>query len=201
MSAWEKIEQGWHKVEQNRYFLAVEDILIFLVLTLAIHYAWRFWAYHLNYAPFEKEMDSLLGFLIHQLNLQTAWVFDHLVPVPYSFHDGSFWFPNGWGMNINGSCSGLKQIVQFGLLMVLFPGPWKHKAWFIPAGMLLLHFVNLFRLILLALTLDHIPQHVYLIHHFLLRLLFYIVIFGLWLMWIRYFYPGRSKPQPQTGNQ
>jgi exosortase/archaeosortase family protein len=190
----------YKKILNNRYFHAIEDILLFLIITLAIHFAWRFWAYRLVYAPFEEEMQAALQLTIHQLNLQTCWVLTHIFSVPFTFQNNVIWFSNAWGLDINGSCSGFKQIAQFALLMVLFPGPWKHKSWFIPSGMAIIYLVNLVRLILLALTINNIPHHVGFIHHYLLRLMFYVVIFVLWLAWVKFFYKKELKSKTDPRN-
>ncbi len=42
------------------------------------------------------------------------------------------WFSNNGYVGVNESCSGLKQFYQIAVLFILFPGPWKHKLWYIP---------------------------------------------------------------------
>ena len=198
MNLREQLLKQWKNISGNRYFRAVEDILLFLVITLAVHFGWRYWAYGLHYAPVAREIIAASQFTVHQLVIQTSWILDHLFGVGLTRDGNILWFDNSYGLSINDSYSGFKQIAQFVLLMLLFPGPWKHKAWFIPAGMIILYLTNLFRLLMLGLTLNYIPQHHHLIHGYLLRALFYVVIFLLWVYWVSRF---RKKPQKPIRTQ
>ncbi len=60
--------------------------------------------------------------------------------------DRTFVFTNECSVRIVPSCSGIKQMLQISLLLIIYPGPWKHKLWFIPMGMVIIHFTNIIRL-------------------------------------------------------
>jgi exosortase/archaeosortase family protein len=72
----------------------------------------------------------------------------------------------------------------FSLLIIFITGQWKHKAWFIPVGIVILHLTNVFRIICLVVIAMHWPQQIHYAHDNLLRILYYIVIFGLWVVWV-----------------
>jgi exosortase/archaeosortase family protein len=51
------------------------------------------------------------------------------------------------GLKIGDHCLGIPAMVIFSMLILVFPGRWKDKLWFIPLGVLLVQGSNLFRLI------------------------------------------------------
>jgi len=114
---------------------------------------------------------------------QSDWLLVHILRINTVIHDKTLYFPNNWNIIIGEGCSGAKQITQVLILFLLYPGPWKHKAWFIPVSMLIIHFTNVFRITLLGLAINLNLPGIHFIHNQILRVFFYIVIFGLWLGW------------------
>jgi exosortase/archaeosortase family protein len=162
----------------------LRDVALFILITLLIHFIWRFWQVHYNYAPVRDFMYGLMGLLSAEVYRESAWVisgFYDIVRVDETMH---LYFPNECIMYVNDSCSGLKQMLQFALLMVVFPGPWKHKLWFIPMGIVVMHLTNLFRVIGLAVVMNHWPQYWEFSHDYLFRPFFYMVIFFMWVLWV-----------------
>jgi len=47
-------------------------------------------------------------------------------------------------------CNGLAVMIMFLAFLLGFPGPWKQKAWFIPAGLLVIHLFNIARVAVLC---------------------------------------------------
>jgi exosortase/archaeosortase family protein len=78
---------------------------------------------------------------------------------------------------------GLKQFYQAFFLFLLYPGPWKHKLWYIPLAILVMHLVNVFRVVALSLVMVHAYPHWDLMHDWVLRPFFYVVLFALWVVW------------------
>jgi exosortase/archaeosortase family protein len=123
-------------------------------------------------------------FFVDQVYKQSTWVITHVLNIKIAENNNAFFCQNGAGLILNDSCSGIKQIMQFAILMLIFPGPWKHKAWFIPLGMFIVHLTNVLRIILLAVVAEHSPANIKYAHDNWLRIMFYVVIFGLWLIWV-----------------
>ena len=91
---------------------------------------------------------------------------------------------NGAGIRVVSSCSGVKQMLQFAVLMLIFPGPWKHKLWFIPIGTFIVHLTNVLRIALLVVVAKNSPENIDHVHDTYVRIMFYVVIFILWLIWV-----------------
>ena len=70
------------------------------------------------------------------------------------------------------------------LLIIIYPGIWKRKLWFIPLGMIIIHFTNILRIVLLSVVSINKPEWWHLAHDTALRGLFYVVILILWIIWV-----------------
>lgn len=158
---------------------------LFVILTLVIHYTFRWWAYEKHYQVFGFTLISLemLQGMGRMVFLQTLWIVRDLLGIDVRVVGQIMYMPEGGGVSVDGSCSGLKQMLQFALLILFLPGVWKHKTWFIPLGILLIHITNVFRVFGLCMVMWVDPSHFGLFHDYLFRPLFYVVIFGLWLIW------------------
>lgn len=159
------------------------DILLFAIIIYGFHLLW--WNGGLEhflsrYIAF-KEMQE---FLAHQVSLPASWFVQHIVGYDiHTLHD-TLYFPNNGYVAVERSCSGLKQMYEWTALMLLFPGPWKHKLWYLPLGILVIHLENIFRIIVLSIVVMHWPAHWGFIHLWVMRPLFYVVIFILWATWV-----------------
>jgi exosortase/archaeosortase family protein len=181
----------------KKYKLYVlKDVALFIMITLVIHYSFRFWANQTHYWPIEQSMWKANDVMSQIVFNQSVWLVDNILRIPITTEDRTLLFENTGFITINHGCSGLKQILQFLLLMLVFPGPWKHKAWFIPMGILLVHFTNLFRITGLAVITITIPEHWDFAHDNIFRPFFYVVIFSLWVWWVEKF---RKLPEREGG--
>jgi len=170
------------------------DTFLFVFLTLVIHYTYRYWEINLHREIFGFQLipDGVFVWFTEMVYQNTRFVVDLLLPVETMKH--TLYFPNQCSVTIVQSCSGVKQILQFALLILIYPGPWKHKAWFIPAGILVVHLTNVFRLSGLCVVMNYWPQHWHFAHDYPFRVIFYVVIFFLWVIWNDKFYHRKEKP-------
>ncbi len=143
----------------KKYKLYVlQDVLIFMIITLTIHYTYRFWANSAHYWPITRQMNFAHDEMATIVFNQSVWIIDHVLHIPVATNENrTILFQNHGFITINEGCSGLKPILQFVLLLLIFPGPWKHKAWFIPMGIVIVHLTNLFRITGLAVVTITIP--------------------------------------------
>jgi len=69
------------------------------------------------------------------------------------YFEGSKWFRIVW------ECTGVKQMIMFAVLIILYFGPVKKKLWFIPLSMLILYAINIVRILgILFITKDGFPD-------------------------------------------
>lgn len=160
----------------------IVDVLIFMLIIVFFHFLW--WdlglkKFLLEYTAF-GELES---FMAYQVFLPSSWIDQHILGYDIKTLNTTIYFSNNGYINVNGSCSGLKQFYQWIFLMILFPGPWKKKLWFIPLGLLIIHFTNILRIVILSIILMNWPDYWTISHDWILRPFFYVVIFGMWVVW------------------
>ena len=171
----------------------IRGVFWFVMLTLVIHYSYRFWAQDLHYFPIQPWMKSFQDYMAQMVFDQSTWVVQHILGMDLVKEGRLMLFKNGTGIRINSSCSGDKQILQLALLLLIFPGKWKTKFWFIPFGIILVHATNILRIVLLSLVATWRPEWMDIIHDSVLRGMFYVVIFGVWILFVR-----MNKENPHT---
>lgn len=159
------------------------DVALFILITLVVHFSYRAWAAE-SYFPIKEFISSLHDHLSQRVFTESSWFIQTIFGMDITTVDRTMYWPNNGYISINHGCSGLKQMIQFVLLMMIFPGPWKHKLWFIPLGVLIVHLTNLFRIIGLAVVLVNIPDYWKFSHDYLFRPFFYVIIFSLWVWWV-----------------
>jgi exosortase/archaeosortase family protein len=171
----------------------IVDVILFGIIIYFFHWLWWIGGlkHFLKEFVFFNEMEQ---FLATQVALQSAWIMEHIMHYPIELLNNSIYTENKHYVTVLGSCSGLKQFYQWAVLMILFPGPWKKKLWYIPFGLLVIHLFNLIRIITLVIIIEYWPEKWDFIHMTILRPVFYLVIFLLWVYWEeKYRYPKKRK--------
>ena len=163
----------------------LRDVFWFVVITLMIHYSYRFWAQDLHYWPIQPWMKDFQVFMAQIVFDQSVWIDQHILGLDLVKEERLMVFDNQSGIRINGSCSGDKQLLQLALLLLVFPGKWHRKCWFIPLGMILVHATNILRIVLLSLVAIWKPEWMDFAHDTALRGMFYVVIFLVWVAFVR----------------
>ena len=173
-------------LSHEKRFRPFRDVVFFFVLILGFHFLFRFWAYHLHYQPLQAIVMPVYGFLTRLLFNNSVWVLKHLTHFQFSTQGNNIVMGAGH-VGVHSGCSGLKQFLEWIVLMTFFPGPWKHKAWFIPLGLVVIHLVNIFRISGLSILLIYFPEHWQFTHDYIYRPFFYVVMFAMWVFWVEKF--------------
>ncbi len=90
-------------------------------------------------------------------------------------------------------CNGLLLYALFAGFVVAFPGPGRHKLWFVPLGILVIYALNVGRVALLALNHAYWRATVAFNHHYTFTFVVYGAIGALWMLWAR---RGAGNPAP-----
>jgi exosortase/archaeosortase family protein len=151
---------------------------------------WKLFVTNILTVDFIRNSSNWLAL---QVYLESRWVIELLTSKITAFDQlniagglkrNVFYYAGNNGyVAVNSSCSGLKQFYQWFFLMMLFPGPWKQKTWFIPMGLVIIHLVNVFRIISMVFVTMYMADHWDFIHDWILRPFFYVVMFTLWVWW------------------
>ena len=96
-------------------------------------------------------------------------------------------FANGEGVHIIWGCTAVKQMFIFACIILCSRGAWKHKAWFIPLGFVLIHLTNIARIASLAVISENHIGIVPFLHAYIFKYAFYAIIFAIWMTWDMFF--------------
>ncbi|NOR88311.1 MAG: hypothetical protein GQ527_11950 [Bacteroidales bacterium] len=179
----QKYSSQFRQFVKERKLEPMVDVAIFITITLVIHFSYRYWAAHAYY-PITDLIASMHDHLSQRVFVESSWFIQNIFGMEITTIDRTMYWANDGYISINHGCSGLKQMIQFALLMMIFPGPWRHKLWYIPLGIFIVHLTNLFRIIGLAVVLVSVPDYWKFSHDYLFRPFFYVVIFSLWVYWV-----------------
>jgi exosortase/archaeosortase family protein len=98
-----------------------------------------------------------------------------------------------YGVIIGNPCVGFGLTYGFSALIISYPGPWKKKLWFIPAGAAFISAINIARVVSLITSSYKIGSFVEMEQHDLFNNLIYIVIFLLWVVWVKFIVDRKKK--------
>ncbi|MBD3636711.1 MAG: archaeosortase/exosortase family protein [Crocinitomicaceae bacterium] len=84
-------------------------------------------------------------------------------------------------------CNGFKLFAIFSIFILVFPGSWKSKLWFIPLGLLIVHLANVIRVCSLTLINNYHPDYLDFNHLYTFTIFVYGIIFALWYWYAKKF--------------
>jgi exosortase family protein XrtF len=97
------------------------------------------------------------------------------------------------GVWIGSNCNAITLFALFAVFVMAYPGPLKNKLWFVPAGIIVIHAINVFRVVALAIINIKAPQYLDFNHTYTFTFLVYGFIFFLWMLWANRFSNAGKK--------
>jgi exosortase family protein XrtF len=89
-------------------------------------------------------------------------------------------------------CNGINTFIVFVAFVIAFGPAEKKMLWFIPLGIVIIHLANLARITLLFFVAEYRPNVMYFVHKYLFTASLYVVIFLLWIWWVKSFASKKS---------
>jgi len=171
------------------------DVLYFAILLLGFHFLWKYWENSWNFRLFSEEsiFIPIFHFLTRLVFNSADFFISFLLKGHFHLIGLSWHFDNGGYIEIVDGCSGLKAFFQFIVIILFSSGPWRHKIWYIPMGLVILFISNIIRIIGLLLVVYYYQTAYAFAHNYFFRPFFYGVIFLLWVIWVEYFKNGKTK--------
>lgn len=164
----------------------IKDIVIFAILLFSFHYIYIFWSKN-NFYPLQNQVNSLFDKASVVVTNQSDWILTHIFKLPHTTEGVRITVDtvkdHTFTVEVSPGCTTLKQWLHWIFLMLLFPGPAKHKLWYIPLGLVAIHIANLIRITGLTLIVTRLPYHFDFFHNYVFKTFFYFVIFVMWLIW------------------
>lgn len=90
-------------------------------------------------------------------------------------------------LSVYEGCNGLNAMIIFVAFVVAFGPLTKTVLWFIPTGLVIIHLLNLVRIGLLFFVSRYLPGAMYFTHKYFFTAFLYLVIFLLWVWWVKKF--------------
>ena len=89
------------------------------------------------------------------------------------------------GVWIGEPCNGVKLFGVFSIFIIAFPGNIKNKLWYIPIGIIIIHFINVIRIAILTIISSKNPSILDFNHNITFQVIVYSFILVLWFIWIK----------------
>jgi len=89
-------------------------------------------------------------------------------------------------LEIIDGCNGIEVIGLFVGFVVAYPGRNLNRVLFVPIGIFVLYLTNIIRILVLAITQVHAPGIFDITHDYSTTAIFYLVVFGMWVVWVNY---------------
>ena len=182
------------------------NVGLFIALIISFHFLYLGWQ-ALGYWPIGKTVDRLMLWSVNLVYSQSCWVLDHVLRIDITTISPKRLIAT---VNSNGdfarviiapACASLKQWMHWLFLMLIFPGPWKHKAWYIPVGLVIIEWTNVVRICGVLLMQIPFPNSFHLAHDYIFKVFFYLVIFLMWMLWVEKFYNPSLKAKHSNSKQ
>lgn len=174
------------------------NVGLFILLIISFHFLYLGWQ-ALDYWPFGKTVAKLMVWSVNMVYNQSCYVLDRVLHINITTISSIRLIA---AINTDGDlarvvvapeCASLKQWMHWLFLMILFPGSWKHKLWYIPAGLVIIEWTNVIRICGILLMQIPFPNSFHIAHDYIFKVFFYLVIFLMWVLWVEKFYNPTIK--------
>lgn len=95
------------------------------------------------------------------------------------------------GVTFAYGCLGFRELSFFIVFIIFQSGEFKHKAWYIPSGIVLLILLNVIRVVIIVWQQYLNPDSFQFVHDTVSPIIMYPAIFFLWIFWVNIF--GKQK--------
>ena len=163
------------------------DIILFVVALLVANYFWKFTVLGDDGGEcvtwFGIDITAPFAALAEHIARAVYWLVSLTRDTISLFPDNILWFTSGTSIQIVWSCTALKQAFIWLVIMLAARGSWLKKLWFIPMGGACIYVFNILRIAWIAMIVEHHPHLFELMHTYVFKYLFYLMLFVLWLWW------------------
>ena len=184
-------QSSWKNTWQD-----AKPALLFIGKIVLIYVAWKAWIWFIGTenTPMNERMWPWLSAQWEGFNdlvrANLIWVSSHLLEVigiATTAGDYKMGIEGTGGMSVGNYCLALQLWFFFAGLVIVFPSPWKHKLWFIPLGLLLIHILNILRIVGLGWILATAPDYFDFNHYYALRGAVFLLIFLISRPYLKHF--------------
>jgi exosortase family protein XrtF len=96
-------------------------------------------------------------------------------------------------ISIDTPCNGIPMMFLYAAFILVYPGSWRRKTWFVLGGLVFLHILNLCRIIGLSYLSYYAPGQFEFNHKYLFQIVVYSTTISIWLFFILYGFDEKVK--------
>lgn len=163
-----------------------DPLVRFILIALGVYLVW-YALYALVIHPWGGLDKWLIDRLANDAGAMLRLSGHELLPTPVADNNRYIGVQGGHHLWVGDECNGLSVMAVFVVFILAFPGPWRQRLWFIPLGVITIHFFNAVRVAVLC----HITTINYEWLTFNHDYTFYVVVYGwvllLWYIWVSRF--------------
>lgn len=163
-----------------------DPLLRFLLSAALLYGAWYMlyeWVLHPWGALDRMVIDNLMALSGGMLTLAGYT----LIPETHVGLDRYQGVQGGSQLWIGDPCDGIPLFAVFMIFMIIYPGPLRHKLWFLPIGLATIHLINALRIAVLCIIVTIDYELLNFNHDYTFYLVVYGWVFGLWYWWVQRF--------------
>ncbi len=166
--------------------LTNKQITIFLLKAIALYAAW-----FVVYDLWLMKVGWLDGFLIDSIVKGSRLILEVLGYQIFEYNQ-TIGIDGSHGVFVGIPCDGVELMALFAGFIILFKGKVLNKLWFTSLGVLLIHLINVLRVVALILLAYYSPSAIEFNHKYTFTILLYVIVFFGWMIWVRK-YSGITK--------
>ena len=163
------------------------DIILFVVALLAANFFWKYTVLGDEGGEqvtwFGFDITAPFDFLATHIANAVYWTVHLVRDTIHQLPNNILRFDSGSSVRIVWSCTALKQSFIWLIIMLVARGKWLRKLWFIPLGFVAIYLFNILRIALITLIIEHHPELFEMMHTYVFKYLFYLMLFGMWVWW------------------
>jgi len=174
----------------KKYFITYRPFIRFL-LVFFVTYGLLSFAYNLYLSQYENLEYPVDSFTV-MLSEQIKYVSDIIgAETTIDKVAGEQWtrlvYKNQAVARIVEGCNAISVMILFFSFVVAFARKALPTIVFSITGIILIHILNIFRIILIGMLIYHYPQYIHITHGVLFPLAIYGFVFVLWILWVKKF--------------
>lgn len=169
----------------------------FLLFAGVLYLGW-YWLYHDVINPAQLLDKAVIDNLVYlSSNVLSGLGYDLIPEPPEAYQIRTVGIDGTYGLWIGDPCNGLNLFALFTIFIACYPGNWKNKLWFIPLGIILIHLINVLRIVALCIIVKIDYKYLDFNHDYTFTVVVYGFMFLLWIWWANKF-SGMTPVTPKA---
>ena len=170
-------------IQYKSFFTFLIKFSLFYVV-----FIWIYKTYLSQYDVAKNEVDYFTEVVANQTKQIMFFFTDEAQSIKHN-KESSFkiFYKEKYVARVIEGCNAISVMILFAAFIFAFSTQWKKTLFFIVFGVVLIHLLNLIRIVLLSFALYYYPQYEKLLHGTIFPLFIYGVVFVLWILWVTKF--------------